>query len=58
MKVKAYTTIKKSVGNVIPNYNEAIEAEAVKEKGDCYEVTIHQNRVRIYSKKYWKVEAI
>jgi hypothetical protein len=58
MKIKAYTTIKRSVGNVIPGTTEIIEAQTMEDKGSYYSVVIHENRERRYSKKYWKVEAI
>lgn len=59
MKIKAYTIINESVGNVIAGHSEIInDVIAVEDRGDCYEVTIHSNYVRRYSKKYWKVEIL
>lgn len=58
MKIKACTTIKESVGNVIPGTAEIIKAQTIEDKGSYYSVTIHANCERRYSKKYWTVEAI
>lgn len=58
MKVKAYTTIKESVGNVTVGTVQTIEAQSVEDKGEYYSITIHPNCERRYSKRYWKVEAI
>lgn len=58
MKVKAYTIVEYSVGNVIAGTSEIIDAVAVEDCGEYYEVTIHSNRVRRYTKKYWRIEII
>lgn len=58
IKVKMYTTIGHSIGNVIAGDSHIIECQAVKDKGDYYSVVVHANREVRYSKKYWAMERL
>lgn len=58
MKIKMSTTVKKSVGNVVPNFSKIVDAMALEDNGDSYSIWLTPNRELILTKKYWKTELV